>query len=295
MNIEVQPGKYVIAVSGGVDSMVLLDVLAKEKGVELVVAHYDHGIREDSQQDAQFVIDQAQQLGLVVEVGKGQLGREASEETARNSRYAFLRMLKQKHEADSIITAHHQDDQIETALINMIRGTGPRGLVPMIFNPEITRPFLNIPKKEILKYAENNKLSWREDTTNQDPRYLRNLLRIRVINDMTPEERQEILRYIDEVKRNYEEADGIMDSISANLFEDDATLKRSAFILLPDEVANEVMVRWLRKNKISTSRGGISRLVIAVKTAKPGSVHNIDKNNTLRLNVSQAHLIKHLN
>lgn len=295
MNIEVQPGKYVVAVSGGVDSMVLLDVLAKEKGVELVVAHYDHGIRQDSQQDARFVVDQAEKLGLVVEVGQGQLGREASEETARNSRYAFLRMLKQKHEADSIITAHHQDDQIETALINMIRGTGPRGLVPMIFNPEITRPFLNIPKKEILKYAENNKLSWREDTTNQDPRYLRNLLRIRVINDMTPEERQEILRYIDEVKRNYEEADGIMDSISANLFEDDATLKRSAFILLPDEVANEVMVRWLRKNRISTSRGGISRLVIAVKTAKPGSIHNIDKNNTLKLNVSQAHLIKHLN
>ena len=294
MRVNIPSGKYIVAVSGGVDSMVLLDLLVKEKDLDIVVAHFNHGIRTNADKDVEFVIKQAKALGLQVEVGLGQLGEDSSEEDARNARYDFLRRLEEKHEADSIITAHHQDDQIETALINIIRGTGPRGLVPMIFNNEITRPLLNVPKQKLLEYAKANNLSWVEDESNLDPRYLRNQLRHRVLNKMTAQERQEILRYIEEVRENYEEADGIMESISANLFDDELTLRRSAFILLPDAVASEVMARWLRNNKISSDRANIKRLVIAVKTAKPNTSHNIDKHNTLRLNVAQAHLMQHL-
>jgi tRNA(Ile)-lysidine synthetase-like protein len=291
MRVEILPGKYIVAVSGGVDSAVLLDILSKKKNLDLVVAHFNHNIRPTSKVDEEFVVAKAKALGLSVEIGEGHLGPSASEDRARKARYEFLTDLADKYEADSIITGHHQDDLIETALINIMRGTGPRGLVPMIFNPDILRPLLNTPKKDILAYAKKNNIDWVEDDSNQDPRYLRNLLRIRVMAEMTQAEREEMLKYIDEVRQNYEEADGIMETLGANLFEDDLTLRRSAFILLPNEISSEVIARWLRKNKISADRPSINRLVVAVKTARAGTSHNIDKHYKLKLNSTQAHLV----
>ena len=105
--------KYIVAVSGGVDSMVLLDMMVRAGAGELVVAHFDHGIRPDSHHDAAFVKKIAEQYGLPFESRREVLGETASEALARERRYAFLRHVAKKHNAQ-IVTAHHLDDLVET-------------------------------------------------------------------------------------------------------------------------------------------------------------------------------------
>ena len=113
---------YVVAVSGGVDSVVLLDVFSKIKHHTLVVAHFDHGIRTDSVHDARFVEALAKKHTLTFETLREELGADASEEKARDRRYAFLRSVAKKYDG-RIVTAHHSDDAVETIAINMSRGT----------------------------------------------------------------------------------------------------------------------------------------------------------------------------
>jgi tRNA(Ile)-lysidine synthase len=140
MKIKIPKGKYVVAVSGGVDSMVLLDLLSRKPGIELVVAHFNHGIRPDANKDEELAVTRSEQLNLPIEVGYGHLGAKCSEEHARKARYAFLQKISLLHNADKIITAHHQDDLIETALINTIRGTGRKGFVSISNNEKVLRP-----------------------------------------------------------------------------------------------------------------------------------------------------------
>src|SRR5579884_1275816 len=104
MRIAVEPGKYTLAASGGVDSMVLLDLLSNLPGVELIVAHFDHGIRPGSSIDEQFVRQAIKNYDLPFEHGRGNLGAQASEAAARDARYEFLRSVKRKHGAAAIIT-----------------------------------------------------------------------------------------------------------------------------------------------------------------------------------------------
>ena len=132
----------------------------RDQSLFLVVAHFDHGIRQDSLKDELFVSQKASDYELLYEVGHGDLGAATSEAEARDARYAFLNEMKQKHEAADIITAHHQDDLIETALINIIRGTGPKGLVAISRNKNVLRPLLPYPKSEIIAYARAHNLAW---------------------------------------------------------------------------------------------------------------------------------------
>lgn len=167
--------KYILAVSGGVDSSVLLDMFSKKPDLDLIVAHFDHGIRSDSADDANFVASLAQKYNLPFETKREELGRNASEDLARARRYEFLREVAKKHNG-VIVTAQHADDAIETIVINLIRGTGWRGLAAMD-SRDITRPLINMTKAEIMDYAKKNKLKWREDSTNSSDSYLRNRIR----------------------------------------------------------------------------------------------------------------------
>ncbi len=194
---------FIIAVSGGVDSVVLLHkIVSKIKNspaltpdkypIKYVVAHFDHGIRKDSKQDAQFVKKLAVTNRLICEIGEGKLGVGVSEAVAREARYNFLRSVKDKYGAEKIITAHHQDDVLETMIINIIRGTGTHGLIPMSRQSDILRPLINQTKQSLLEYAKFKKLQWREDSTNKDEKYLRNYLRLQIMPKIAPK-RQELL------------------------------------------------------------------------------------------------------
>lgn len=289
MDISVPNGKYVLAVSGGVDSMVLLDVMSRQSGLDLVVAHFDHGIRPDSYVDCELVKEAAARYGLPFVSGKGNLGPFASEAVAREARYAFLRQVKSEQGASAIITAHHEDDMLETAILNIMRGTGRKGLSAIATSGDVMRPLLQVSKEDIIAYAhEHSNIRWREDATNSDERYLRNYIRQRFIGRLGEQGRELLLEYI----ASAAQANPLIDTLLLQDIQehtDQDGLERSWFIMLPHDVSCEVMATWLREQGIREfDRKLIQRLVVAAKTALPGK--HSDINAAYWLKVAKARL-----
>jgi tRNA(Ile)-lysidine synthetase-like protein len=281
MKINLVPGKYVLAVSGGVDSVVLLHALAQARDkYELVVAHYDHGIRADSNQDRIFVQQLAEKYGLEFFFEVGRLGPKASEALARDRRYAFLSKIKSKTKSKAIVTAHHQDDVIETAIINVLRGTGRKGISSLKSTGEIKRPLLSFGKSGLINYAKENNLPWQEDKTNLDQKYLRNYVRHSIVGQLDAAQKQKLLEAI----RSGAELNSRIDDMLARLAEEvfsDAEINRHKFIALPHDLSRELLAHWLREKNINFDKKTIDRLVIFIKTAKKGGKTDISKNNIL--------------
>ena len=268
---------FILAVSGGVDSVVLLHKLTSVKppSIEYIVAHVDHGIRPDSGQDARFVENLAKEYACGFELENLSLGESASEERARELRYAFLFTVAKKYKAQAIITAHHSDDVIETMIINILRGTGSRGLVGFT-QPHILRPFMNRTKKELINYATKHNLQWREDSTNQDPSYLRNYVRMNVVPAMKEDDIKALLSIRDKVQELNRE----MDDLARKLLVQSVVkseLIRSRFVILPYAVQLEVMACWLRLSGIELDKKLVQRAVLATKIAVPGKIVNLNK------------------
>lgn len=291
--MNIKPGKYIAAVSGGVDSIVLLDMLAKQPGVELVLAHFDHGIREDSTEDALFARELASKYGLQIEIERVELGNTASEAEAREARYDFLKRVQQKHGAVGIITAHHQDDLLETSIINLLRGTGHRGLHSLKSRPELLRPLLNLKKVDVLEYAKERSLKWREDSTNQDTKYLRNKIRADVIPNGDALWRQKMLGHIEKAAAVGAKLDREIDELLGHAMRSgQVTLSRNWFVKLPHAVAGEVIVAVLRKLKVEDiDRHLVERLTLQIKTAKPGKKLDIDKNHYILMTKRSARVM----
>lgn len=277
MKLEIEPGKYVVAVSGGVDSMVLLHLLAHGSRTELIVAHFDHGIRPDSREDERLVARTAQQLGLRYVSQQGHLHPYASEEEARTARYAFLHQVLAKEQARAIIMAHHQDDVLETMIINMSRGTNRKGLSSLLSTDTIIRPLLHVPKAEILSYAQAHDIRWREDSTNSDLRYLRNYIRKVIMPKLASSDRQRLL----DINTTMQTQNRAIDDLIAGLLDDMVNadgLNRGTFIMLPHAIAREVMAAWLRSEQIrDISSQQIERLVVAAKTGRLHATYDVDR------------------
>jgi len=288
--------KYVVAVSGGVDSVVLLDMLVNNKSFKdkkdnpltgeikcsYVVAHFDHGIRAESADDAKFVEDLAVAYGLPFETRRENLGKNASEEKARARRYAFLRAVAKKHGAE-IVTAHHLDDLVETIAINLTRGTGWRGLA-VLDSPDIRRPLLGLAKSKLLAYAREHGLEWREDATNTDTKYLRNDLRRKLekLDGDTKEllrlyrERQVALR-----KEVDNETEGIIGA---------SPYPRHLFIAVNDPAALELLrAVFVRETGVSPTRPQLARALHAVKTYHAGKTFPVGA--TARLRFTKTHFV----
>ncbi len=280
MKVELRPGKYVLAVSGGVDSMALLHLLSSKiqdprSRIQFVVAHFNHGIRANSDKDEELVEQTAKKMGLPFELGHGRLGKLASEAAARKARYGFLEKIRQKHKATAIITAHHQDDLIETALLNIMRGSGRRGLTAMQHNQKVVRPLLDTSKSEILKYAKKHQIKWREDSTNKDLRYRRNCLRIKVLPKLKTGQRAKFLTLIKGLESNNLAIDESLEALAAKI-ETKTGVNRLLFSLLPSEIANELTAYYLRRRGFPQfDKPTIERLSMAIKTAPAGSRHDV--------------------
>lgn len=293
MDFDLQPGKYVVAVSGGVDSVVLLHLLTHRitpttyhlppTTYQFVVAHFDHGIRDDSAEDRKLVQALAEKYGLAFEYAEGKLGPRASEAAARQARYGFLHAVRQEHGAQAIITAHHQDDVLETAILNLLRGTGRRGLSSLKSTDMVKRPLLHVPKKELLRYASREGLKWREDSTNTDERYLRNYIRKNILPRFASAEREVLLGIIDRAA----DLNGQIGGEVANylhLQPAASTLDRHWFITLPHAVAREVMAEWLLANTTAElSKKLLERLTVAAKTGRSGSRVDVDAGHWLHI------------
>lgn len=293
MKLEsVAPGSYVAAVSGGVDSMVLLDLLTKQPDLTVVVAHFDHGIRPDSAQDRLFVAQTATDHNLPYIYEEGRLGSEASEATARKARYDFLERAREQYGAQAIVTAHHQDDLIETMMINLIRGTNRKGLSSLQSHDKMLRPLLKIGKGAIREYALAHNIQWREDSTNASPAYLRNRLRQTVLPRLTAAQRTQLLEINQQATILNREIDQAVAQVLQAIIPD-GQLNREQFIQLPHAVSREVMAAWLRAHDVrNLSTKQIERLTTAVKTARPGTFHDIENRKNMKITLKFAEIMQ---
>ena len=283
MRLEVESGTYVVAVSGGVDSVVLLELLRRLPDVKLVVAHFDHGIRDDSSDDRLFVQALASQYRLPYVYKEGNLGPTASEAIARDARYAFLRQVMRTADAKAIITAHHEDDMLETAILNILRGTGRKGISSLKNTQDIIRPLLAIPKQDIIAYAKDQGLIWHEDSTNASSVYLRNYIRHKLMPHFDMQARQQLRQLIDSTAGANEEIDAIL--AGWLMLQPSAdTLNRHEFVMLPHEVSRELVAAWLRAHEIrSFDKKTIERITAAAKTYTPGKIIDVDVAHIIRV------------
>lgn len=277
VSVSVTKSRYVVAVSGGVDSVVLLDTVHRHHSQDVVVAHVDHGIRPSSGEDAQFVRGLAERYGVPFEVTELALGPGASEEAARNGRYEFLRSVAKRY-GGALVTAHHADDVVETIAINLLRGTGWRGLA--VFGADdVYRPMTVWFKHEIIEYAKKHQLEWREDSTNASDAYLRNRVR-KQVKDLPTSIKLELLALWKQQHK-----------IKRDIVHESHThsgLRRHPYIMMPVAAASEVLTHTLN---IPLTRPQLHRALLAIKIAKPGSEHHLTKEYSLVFSTDEFQLI----
>ncbi|HLZ46389.1 MAG TPA: tRNA lysidine(34) synthetase TilS [Gemmatimonadales bacterium] len=177
-----EPGTALVAVSGGADSVALLDLLnsiARDLGLDLVVAHVDHGIATGGRAVGRTVRELAKKYGLPFESVELNLGPDTTETEARRARYEWLRDLQQRRGAKYLVTAHHQDDQVETIVLRALRGSAPAGLAGIAPRARggLVRPLLPFTRDELAEYAAARALPVHDDPANRNPRHLRSWVR----------------------------------------------------------------------------------------------------------------------
>ncbi len=275
--------KYVVAVSGGVDSVVLLDAMCRMQEVarqnvpagDIIVAHFDHGIRDDSADDAAFVKNLADNYGVTFVSVREELGAGTSEDTARTRRYKFLFSVCDTYNA-TLVTAHHADDAVETIAINLTRGTGWRG-VAVLDNDKILRPLVEVTKQDILKYAERHSLTWHEDSTNASDIYMRNRIR-RQLDEVSSDTKRELLALRARQVEIKQVIDSEMDGLIGN-----APYSRYFFSHCSDAVAIELLRRvFVAQTGASPATKPRGRALHAIKVAKPGAVAHVADGVALR-------------
>ncbi len=176
--------KILLMVSGGVDSMVLLDIACQALDKDqIVVLHINHNTRKEAQEDFKFVQNICSKKGvpfLGKTLSKNDI-KKSPESLWREQRRTISTEVAESIGATKILTAHHATDLVETMIFRLTKGAGPNGLSPF---DKTTKPFWNIPKTELLKYAQDQKIDWKEDESNTNTGFERNLIRHEVLPEL---------------------------------------------------------------------------------------------------------------
>ena len=220
----------IVAVSGGPDSVALLRILADTNLGEherLIVAHFDHRQRGDeSSEDARFVEKLGRSLGLPTKIGESQQTHaNLSEEAAREQRYAFFRQVASQYAARYLVTGHTADDQAETVLFRILRGTGLSGLrgIPQ-FRPltemtTLVRPMLNVRRSEVVEYLEQIGQSFRTDSSNISRAFTRNRIRHDLLPMLTTEYHPNVIENLLRLAQSADDASSALDEIATELLD----------------------------------------------------------------------------
>lgn len=305
----------VLAISGGVDSMVMLDMLAsistsstqssQDRDLtsvetcndpDYVVAHFDHGTRPSTKDDAIFVCKKATDYQKLFFTECGKLGEDISEDAARTARYQFLHKVAQENNYPVIYTAHHLDDLVETIAINLLRGTGWRGLAvldasgvarPFLeakFLPDTLKKLVPLEKKDILKYAAEHKIHFRQDPTNTSSNYLRNRLRTK-LQDFT--HKRELYRLWQQQKKLKAEIDEIVQDL---LPKAEQPWQRGWFRDLDAKVALELLRAGTLRVGISATRPQLENFRQAILTYPSGKSFNLPQDNLVKFSKTEFYL-----
>lgn len=299
----IDPGDLlIVAVSGGADSVCLLDILHElrdEFRIKLMVAHYDHGLRQaEDEPETQFVDHLAASMALPFETEKGALlkaGSTASmEEKAREARYRFLERLKTRFNAQKIATGHSLNDQAETVLMRFLRGSGPSGLagIPPLRDDVIIRPLIEVKREEVESYLEARGLTYVTDSSNFEIRYLRNKIRLELLPlllDYQPRlvehlgQLSTILRdendYLEREARNWVKKEAELTA------EEEILVPVSSFIKLPQPVRNRVtrsLLMKIRKNLRRIDQGHIKSVYRLALNKNPQGMINLPDGLTVK-------------
>ena len=275
-NLIAEGDKLILAISGGVDSMVLADLLLKAK-MEFVAAHCNFHLRgEESDGDEKFVRDYAERNGIQCFVKHFETEKYAAEQgisiemAARDLRYSWFEELRQQLNYDKIAVAHHADDQAETFFINLLRGAGLNGLKGMKpQNGVIIRPLLWASREQIRKYAVENHIVWREDHTNAESVYLRNKIRNRLLptfDELHPEARHGLHKSLEHLSAENELYRALLKEKLAQIVEREGEIQRLPYYaILPSAVGPstgsgtlaftfQLLFEWLRQYGFNTDQ-----------------------------------------
>ena len=222
--------KVLCALSGGSDSVVMVDILSKlsdEIGFEVFTAHVNHNIREEAKHDEEFVREYSEKLGIECFVKSADVLCYAKEKgistelAGREIRYAFFKELTEKHNIDKIATAHNKNDSAESILLHLIRGCGIDGLsgIPVI-RDNIIRPVINLSKEEIVKYCKDNNLLYVEDKTNFETDYTRNKIRLNIIPKIEKEINENFVNTLISNSKLYKETAEFLDKYSKKVYDE---------------------------------------------------------------------------
>ena len=289
-------GRYLLAVSGGADSMVLLDIFAcsaKQRGYELVVAHFDHGMRTDSKLDRQFVQAATESYSLPFVHATARLNY-ASEATARSARHTWLAVQRDRMSALAILTAHHQDDLLETSLLNLARGTGRLGLAPMAPTATILRPLLALDRTQLRDYAAEHNIGWHEDSTNADTANPRNFLRLELLTRASPIWRQRYLVLITSLANLNNKVDQSISDILAPAYvnQDVYSFSRELVRSRSDQATQEVLLAAARRLRpgIQIDQRLIQEIAHFAKTGYSGKLRPMRQGLTLSITKDTVNL-----
>jgi tRNA(Ile)-lysidine synthase len=263
------------AVSGGPDSVLMLDFLARmagDVGFQLAVVHFNHHLRgAESNEDENFVRELAKRHGVPFFRGEARVAEEARkrrrnlEATARDFRYRFFMGLIRQGKVDKVATAHTLDDQAETVLLHILRGTGMRGLggIHRSLQNKVVRPFLGMTRAEVEAEIVKRNLPFRIDSTNLDTRFRRNKIRRELLPMIEREYNPEIKRLLSEMSTRAREDEAWLDQQARErggawrLREDGAEkISRTALRNIPPTLARRVLRQMLRE--VAGSLAGVT-------------------------------------
>ena len=257
--------RCLIGVSGGRDSVALLHLLLGAGFGKLVVCHLDHALRAESAEDARFVAQLAKRLGLKAVIARENVAARAKrkgqslETAAREARYAFFARVARVEKCPRLFLAHHADDQVETLLFNLFRGSAAAGLAGMRALTErtvggvtlqIARPLLGIWREEINAHISQHQLAFREDASNTDPRHMRNRLRHEIIPALERAFGRDIRRSVWRAAEILRDEDDFLASQPA-LRDLPERLDTTALLGLPVALQRRVIHAWLRARGVN--------------------------------------------
>lgn len=271
--------RVVVGISGGADSVALAHAL-HTLGYEVILAHLNHGLRGvESDADQVFIERLAQKWGLPLAVTQLNMPKEGNlENHCRQIRYEFLEEVRQKYRAKFIAVAHHQKDQVESILMHMERGAGPRGMCGMyVRRNKIIRPLLKVKKDRILHYIHQHHLKYRTDSSNTDLRFKRNYVRHKVIPRLEKKWKNfqsHLIKLSDISKKRLHKIQKRAKAWSTHFIQKNR-FSRSAFLRLPPHVQSEVLLQILGHQDVYRSGVEVVKKLIAEgRTGKQKSVKN---------------------